>query len=163
MENCVAKAWGNSFHMSLEQRLLRDNDSRLLRRHGNDNLALCRISNVFRMTKNVDLFQPFLKSAWRIFTFKALCGFASTKILVWSGCIPPQNTFRGDVSFLEKDMKLKLNDPMSGEMINPFEAETFSENLSLCTNAFRWPRGPERFRHSQCARFRAYPFFSGMS
>ena len=50
-----AKARVNSIH-KLQEPTMHANDSRLLRRHRNDNLALCRISNTFRVTENVYIF-----------------------------------------------------------------------------------------------------------
>ena len=52
----------NSIH-ELQQRTVLATDNLPKRRHLNDNLALCRISDIFRMTNDFDLSQPFLISA----------------------------------------------------------------------------------------------------
>ena len=53
--NDVTIAWGNSTHKSQVRTLLTFDR---LRRHWNDNLALCRIPNIFGKTKNVEPSRP---------------------------------------------------------------------------------------------------------
>ena len=77
-----------------------------MRRHSNDNSALCRISNTIRMTNDVDLFQPFLISAWGIYTFEALFGFRFPNSKVGSNFTLRKNTFQGGIPFLGKRMKM---------------------------------------------------------
>ena len=67
--NDVTIAWGNSIHKSQVRTLLTFDR---LRRHWNDNLALCRIPNIFGKTIKCRTKSSLPFPAWRIYAFNTL-------------------------------------------------------------------------------------------